>query len=826
MRLKSKVRHIILLTALCLVVTLAAANSPALASTSSQSDALGAMVEVVNGQLIISDQDTHTPKAGVNNNYRIRLDTSATPHVFVITDAGRTLSTNLLGVRGPGSDSIRVAVKDITSLTVYGGPGDDDLEIDYSNGYFDINITYHGGGQNTALGDSLAIRGLSHAFENVSYIFFDEHDGTIDLDSTRITYTGLEPISSIINATNVTLDYSTTSEIITVSDAGSGQTTVDSDVGGETITFNNPTGTLTINAGDTGINTIEVGALAVSYPANIDINGGDGGDTVNLNGAITFAADKSLTVDAKTINTPNAASEIATSGTGSISLTATRNILLSANSSLTTVNGGITLSANTAGTATGSFNGIHAIINAAIQTAGTGDLSLTGKGGNDAATGTHIGVNLDGAAVSSTGTGASAGTITLNGSGGEGTNNNYGLALTNSAAISSVDAAIALTGQGGNGTGNANHGIYVNNATVSATGIATITANGTGGGTGTSRNNNGVFLFSGSWTVTDGTLSVTGTAGNGNSNGVRLNSGKLLTTGTGAINLTGTGNTSADLGIQLAAGEIGGDSASASITITVDTFALVNGEIDSDGALTIQPRTAATTIGLGGGSGGLNLDDAEIGRLADGFSSITFGNAGGSGTITVNTATFTDPLILKSPSGMIVNVNNGGTDLTATTVSLEGTVAPLGTSSGTFGVSGNTTLASGTTFDVDLNGDTDATTHDKLTVNGDINLNSATLNIDTTSYGTHKTGTITIVNETGTLSGTFNGLAHGAETDHGSANNFIVEYTASAILRAATPTAITLASFGASRAGASPILLIALIAAIPLSGAFVWKKRQ
>ncbi len=65
---------------------------------------------------------------------------------------------------------------------------------------------------------------------------------------------------------------------------------VDYDVGGESVTFDNPTGTLTINGGDTGNNTITVMSIAASFPANLTINGGTGNDTVNLNADISFAS--------------------------------------------------------------------------------------------------------------------------------------------------------------------------------------------------------------------------------------------------------------------------------------------------------------------------------------------------------------------------------------------------------------------------------------------------------------------------------------------------------------------------------------------------------
>ena len=163
------------------------------------------------------------------------------------------------------------------------------------------------------------------AANSVEYIFATNSDGFVRYDgssSNSITYTGLEPITSTITATDVTLNYSTASETITVGDAGGGSTAVTS-TAGESVTFINPTGTLTINAGDTGVNTIDVDALVGSYPASLDIHGGNAGDTLNLNGAISFALNKSLTVVAATINLPNSTSDITTSGVGTISLAQT-----------------------------------------------------------------------------------------------------------------------------------------------------------------------------------------------------------------------------------------------------------------------------------------------------------------------------------------------------------------------------------------------------------------------------------------------------------------------------------------------------------------------
>ena len=58
-------------------------------------------------------------------------------------------------------------------------------------------------------------------FASATYGFIDASSGTIGVDgNATITYTGLEPVSSIITATDVTLNYSTTAETLTITDAG------------------------------------------------------------------------------------------------------------------------------------------------------------------------------------------------------------------------------------------------------------------------------------------------------------------------------------------------------------------------------------------------------------------------------------------------------------------------------------------------------------------------------------------------------------------------------------------------------------------------------
>ncbi len=226
---------------------------------------------------------------------------------------------NIAGATGNGTDTITVPAAAFSGKILFnGGAGDDVLALDYSAGKFAHRVGYDGG----AGSDSLALSGGS--FANADYHFVDEHSGSIDLSGNpTISYLGLEPIASTINATNVTLNYSSVDETIAVTDAGAGSTTVDS-TAGEVVTFLNPSGSLTINAGD-GADQINVDGLATDYAADLIIDGQSGDDTVNINGSISLA-DKQLAITSDTIITR---ASIETGG-GSISLESTNDITISA----------------------------------------------------------------------------------------------------------------------------------------------------------------------------------------------------------------------------------------------------------------------------------------------------------------------------------------------------------------------------------------------------------------------------------------------------------------------------------------------------------------
>jgi hypothetical protein len=75
------------------------------------------------------------------------------------------------------------------------------------------------------------------------------------------------------------------------------------------------------------------------------------------------------------------------------------------------------------------------------------------------------------------------------------------------------------------------------------------------------------------------------------------------------------------------------------IAITASDVVLV-GDLTGTGSVSFIPSTTARTIGLGGGGGDFNLNDADIGGLSNGFTSITIGDtANGTGTVNIESAT-------------------------------------------------------------------------------------------------------------------------------------------------------------------------------------------
>ncbi len=174
---------------------------------------------------------------------------------------------------------VRIAIASVTGdIVIDGTGGDDTLTIDLSGGDITRPLIFNGGAGGN---DDLVITGGS--LGDATYSFVNENDGSIQLEGQGlITYTGLEPITSTITAADVILNYTGGAETITITDNGT-TITVDSTLG-EVVTFNNPTNSLTINAGADDI-IIFANALDASG-LDLTINGA----TTNLDQSINLGA--------------------------------------------------------------------------------------------------------------------------------------------------------------------------------------------------------------------------------------------------------------------------------------------------------------------------------------------------------------------------------------------------------------------------------------------------------------------------------------------------------------------------------------------------------
>ncbi|MDJ0703562.1 MAG: CHAT domain-containing protein, partial [Leptolyngbyaceae cyanobacterium MO_188.B28] len=292
----------------------------------------------------------------------------------------------------------------------------------------------------------------------------------------------------------------------------------------------------------------------------------------------------------------------------------------------------------------------------AMLDSGAGDITLTGRGGNGV---DGNGVELAGSTLRST-----SGAINLNGIGGEGDpvegSFNEGIVLLEGSLITSDSGAITLNGEGGAGMESDGIDLFSNEASIQSNSGA-ITLNGIGGN---GEDSDGIDLV-GSIRSDSGAIILNGEGGIGvESDGIDLtdqeitsNSGSINSKG-GAITLTGiSGIGGNSAGIVLNGGILSATN-NAPITLTADEIN-VDGEISGNNTLTLEPFTPEFDVTIGGSlsDSRLNLDAADIGNLADGFSQIIIGRPDGLGEIVlVGDAAFLDPVTLQ--------VGLGGFDLT------------------------------------------------------------------------------------------------------------------------------------------------------------------
>ncbi len=201
----------------------------------------------------------------------------------ILTLDATGLSIGSLTMNTNGVSGSAVTFEPIQKLEYFGQTGDDQFIINHPTvgALFRLpdHIFFDGGSGGN---DSLTLNG--GATTSMTYDYTNETDGKVSWTGGYIQYWNLSPITSTMNATSITMNFSGLSETITISDAGGDKTTVDSNLYGETTTFDNPSGDLTINAGDGGADTILLQGVGSGLGGDLILNGGTGNDTVTLSG--------------------------------------------------------------------------------------------------------------------------------------------------------------------------------------------------------------------------------------------------------------------------------------------------------------------------------------------------------------------------------------------------------------------------------------------------------------------------------------------------------------------------------------------------------------
>ncbi|NER39233.1 MAG: CHAT domain-containing protein [Oscillatoria sp. SIO1A7] len=284
------------------------------------------------------------------------------------------------------------------------------------------------------------------------------------------------------------------------------------------------------------------------------------------------------------------------------------------------------------------------------------------------------------------------------------------------------------------------------NANISSNGSTTLDGNTSLGADVTINSNNNSIAINGTIDGTSTAIGATSTPLSANGQELTLNAGSgqvqlggavggtnplsslrvtaastdisgTVATNNGDINFSGSVTVSGSGG-SFSAGEgtlsFGSSLAALSqqdLTLTADEIDF-NGSISSGGSLVLQPATSSRNIAIAGtaeSSGTFDLTADEINNLQDGFRSITIGRDDGSGTVTIDSITLSDPTTVQvpfAPGSIALNgdtslTDNGSLTLTAPALNLNANIESQG---GDVLLSGNVTLGADATIDTNNGG--------------------------------------------------------------------------------------------------------------------------
>ncbi|QDU28396.1 Hemolysin, chromosomal [Anatilimnocola aggregata] len=528
--------------------------------------------------------------------------------------------------------------------------GDDFLTVDFSAGSFTVPVKFDGGSPTTNPGDSLALTG--GAFATGTFAFTDANSGTIDLTgNSQISYTGLEPIVSTgLTINDLILTFNGGAETIELTDAAGANMFIDS-TAGESLTFSNPTSSLTINAG-TGIDIVNITSVDAAFNAALNINGDADSDTINLNAALSLGSATSIGNVAITAEAINIGANISTdaAATNAGSVTFTGPVVLTGNVAIDT---DATSGTDGAVTFTSTVNGTTAGAQSLTINSGSAAIALSGAVGNA--------VSLSGLVVSTTSASPFVlPAVTL----GANLDISIGGAVTQTGAL--IAAGAELKGAGS---------YTLNNV---ANNVTTLAANLTGAGSGVSFTDANTLIV-GTVGATTGITTAASSGADTTGNDTRTSGGVTLSVTTGNLTISGaltTGN------VSVPGASAGTDAAtSGSITATATAGSITVGANLTTGTATEDDDNSGNESTI---SGSISLTSATgisgVGRL------IT-GNASHTGTVAAGTDTVTSGSITLNVTGA------GDVGLSATSALTIGTAVGLATATETV-TAGNITITS------------------------------------------------------------------------------------------------------------------------------------
>ncbi len=431
-------------------------------------------------------------------------------------------------------------------------------------------------------------------------------------------------------------------------------------------------------------------------------------------------------------------------------------IYLTAESTVTALDGAITVTSEG-----DAKDGVFMDTGSVIQTTHTGTITVTGKtaagsgitlvgpntevtsalgsitikGQTASSSGGDYGTELFSGTVSSTGSGAGAGLVTVFGLV---TGTGVGTLLTDESSashtqISTVAAPLVVQGNGG---------LYIENGTnIQSTGAGSVLLVGNAN---LGNAQNGITMYGSRVTSVTGSIQLTGTTGPNDRSAVEILDGSKVTS-------TGTGATAASItinGMALGSGQgvvVGSTVAAASLVTSVDgPIAILGtgatgdavrvnagGIVQAIGAGNIQVTASATELTIDGGtimtaSGFLRLTASQNVRLIDGAAINSLSNnvtLQASDDVTIDATS-----MLSAPSAGFSFTIIGGMGGNGGAVTVLGTL--LGGSPGRIlGGNGNDifviTPAASTGFSVSGGAGNDSITIDPVSVTGPVNINEA-----------------------------------------------------------------------------------------------------